>query len=366
VRFDAVRAALAGQWDARRFVIEQTFYYDWYYGLKRLFREGARPDLVIVMLSSRQWIRTDLRGDYSAHYMMSPADLSAAARDLSLNATQTTNLVFARASKFWGVRAEIRNFLLGRLMPDLGRLMNFSSVADLRPLLADEVERVATGRIARMQALASEYGARLVVLIPVMLDTKDGNGWLGLMNAARGANVSADARGGRVVPALDVPGRRLPPQSGRRRRLHRAADSSASERARRVRQRRVGERVALALQLTDPPHRLRFDKSANCGLTAFVRTLSVAVANGTNSPLLLDVVGGGHVAVITASSRRAVLVGPAGSRVARRRSRLHRRRAACRCSSALRVDRWQCPRLDRRHAARRDGHDSPRRDQAHA
>jgi len=78
-----------------------------------------------------------------------------------------------------------------RLMPDLGRLMNFSSVADLRPLFSDEVERVGTGRIARMQALASAYGARLVVLIPVMLETKDGNGWLGLMNAARGARVSA-------------------------------------------------------------------------------------------------------------------------------------------------------------------------------
>ena len=50
VRFDRVRDALADRWDARRFVIEQTFYYDWYYGLKRLFREGARPDVVIVML----------------------------------------------------------------------------------------------------------------------------------------------------------------------------------------------------------------------------------------------------------------------------------------------------------------------------
>jgi hypothetical protein len=32
---------------------------------------------------------------------------------------QTTTLVFARASNFWGARAEIRDFLLGRVMPDL-------------------------------------------------------------------------------------------------------------------------------------------------------------------------------------------------------------------------------------------------------
>src|SRR5581483_2047859 len=106
VRFDRVRDALAGDWDARRFVIEQTYYYDWYYGLKRLFREGARPDVVIVMLTSRQWIHPDVRGDYSAQYLIGTADLLDAARDLALNATQATDLVVANASKFWGTRAE--------------------------------------------------------------------------------------------------------------------------------------------------------------------------------------------------------------------------------------------------------------------
>jgi hypothetical protein len=190
VHFDRVRDALAGQWDARRFVVEQTFYYDWYYGLKRLFREGARPDLVVVMLSSRQWIRTDVRGEYSAQYLMSAMDLPDAARDLNLSATQATGFAFARASKFWGARAEIRNFLLGRLMPDLGRLMNFSSFVESRPLRDDEVERVATARIARLHSMAAEHGARLVVLVPVMLDTKDGNGWLGLLRAARANGVT--------------------------------------------------------------------------------------------------------------------------------------------------------------------------------
>ena len=51
VRFDRLHDALAARWDARRFVVEQTFYYDWYYGLKRLYREGARPDVVVLMLS---------------------------------------------------------------------------------------------------------------------------------------------------------------------------------------------------------------------------------------------------------------------------------------------------------------------------
>jgi hypothetical protein len=191
IRFDRIRDALAGDWDARRFVIEQTFYYDWYYGLKRLFREGARPDVVIVMLSARQWIRPDVRGDYSAQYLMGTADLLDVARDLDLNATQTTNLAVANASKFWGARAEIRNFLLGRLMPDLGRLMNFSSTVDSHTLTAAEVEPVAAARIARLNELTDSYGARLIVLLPVLLDTKNGTDWLGMLQAADRSRVTA-------------------------------------------------------------------------------------------------------------------------------------------------------------------------------
>jgi len=191
VRFDRVRAALADDWDARRFVIEQTFYYDWYYGLRRLFREGARPDVVVLMLSSRQWIRSDVRGDYSAHYLIDRADLLDAARELNLNATQTTNLVVANTSKFWGARAEMRNFLLGRMMPDLGALMNFSSVVDHSTLMAEEVEPIAAERIARLNELTDSYGARLVMLMPVTLDTGKGTGWLGILRAAERERVTA-------------------------------------------------------------------------------------------------------------------------------------------------------------------------------
>jgi hypothetical protein len=191
VRFDQLSAAVAGNWDARRFVIEQTFYYDWYYGLKRLFREGARPDVVVLMLTSRQWIQSDVRGDYTAQYLMDTPDLLEVARDLDLNATQTTNLVVANVSKFWGARAEIRNFLLGRMMPDLGRLMNFSSVVDHDTLTAAEVAPVAVERIARLKALTESYGARLVVLLPVLLGTKTGNDWVGILSAAEQTSVTA-------------------------------------------------------------------------------------------------------------------------------------------------------------------------------
>jgi hypothetical protein len=174
VHFEQVRSGLAGECDARRLVVEQTAYFDWYYGLKRLFREGARPDIVVVVLSPSQWVRPDSRGDYTAQYLLSTADVMGAAHDLGLNATQTSGLFFARLSKFWGARTEIRNYVLGHLMPDLGRLMNFSSYIDPTPIVDVEIEEKARGRIERLNALVREHDARLVILVPPVLVANDG------------------------------------------------------------------------------------------------------------------------------------------------------------------------------------------------
>jgi hypothetical protein len=190
VRFDEVREALEGEWDARRFVVEQTYYLDWYYGLKRLFRSGARPDVVVVMLSTRQWIRSNTRGEYSAHYLMDPVDVPAVARDLDFNLTQEASFFVASVSQFWAVRAEMRNFVLGHLMPDLGRLMDFSSIADPRPLVDEEVEDLAHDPLSRLKALTEANGAQLIVVLPAVLDRNDG---------AEGFLRSASAVG---VPAL--------------------------------------------------------------------------------------------------------------------------------------------------------------------
>jgi hypothetical protein len=187
VQFATIHDALSPAWDARRFVVEQTYYNDWYYGLRRLFRDGARPDVVVLVLTPRQWIRDDIRGDYSAQYLMTTADAIRATRELHMHSTEAASFVLASVSKFWGARAEIRNFLLGRLMPDLGTLMNFSSVVDPTVLHDDDVERAAYEPLQRSRDLAERYGARLVALIPPILDPVDGAA--GLERAGRRAGV---------------------------------------------------------------------------------------------------------------------------------------------------------------------------------
>jgi hypothetical protein len=188
VKFERLRQALSADWDARRFVVENTFYYDWYYGVRRLFEEGARPDVVVVMLSTRQWVRSDIRGDYSAQYLMSTRDLPAVVRELHLHPTVATGLILANLSKFWGTRAEIRNFFLGRMMPDLGRLMGFSSVADARALPEQDVAAQAVGRIERLNDVVRTHGGHMIVVMPPFL-APDGSA--GLLHAAADAGVPA-------------------------------------------------------------------------------------------------------------------------------------------------------------------------------
>lgn len=181
VRFDQLRQALDGV-DVRRYMVEQTVYYDWLYGLKRLYREGARPDVVVVMLGTGHWLSPNIRGDYSAQYMMSVTDLPSVARDLGMHPTQATGLLVAGVSKFWGARVEMRNFVLGHLMPDLATFMNASSAVDRRPMVDIDIAPVLSARVARMRALTDQYGSQLVLLVPPMLNPVDGSG--GLMTAA--------------------------------------------------------------------------------------------------------------------------------------------------------------------------------------
>jgi hypothetical protein len=188
VQFDGLARALGSSYDTRRYMVEQTVYYDWLYALRRLYGEGARPDVVVVMLATGHWLSPAIRGDYSAHYLMSRADLPRVARDLDMHPTQATDLMFAGVSKFWSARAEMRTFVLGHLMPDLGTFLNFSSAVDRRPMIDADITPVLQQRVARMRDTVAAHGTRLVLLVPPMLNAQDGSA--GLIRAAQADQVA--------------------------------------------------------------------------------------------------------------------------------------------------------------------------------
>ena len=200
VRFDTVKSRLAPDWEARRFVVEQTAYHDWYYALRRLFADGARADTIVIMMSPLHWIHDGMRGDYSAYYLMTDSD--AVMYATRMHPTAGTGFMLAAVSNFWGARVEIRNFVLGRILPRFGELMSATSIVDRSILKDDDVERIATGRLEDLRVLAAAYDARLVVMVPPVIEPNDGSE--GLARAARrtGLAVFAPVRSGTYPASL--------------------------------------------------------------------------------------------------------------------------------------------------------------------
>ncbi len=158
-----------------RYVVEDTNYLDWYYGLHRLFREGARPKAVILVLNARQLVAPDIYGDFFAQVLMDRRDLLAVKRTTASDNTVASNLLFANLSRFYGLRAEVHKSFLLRLLPDFPRL-----AAKIRPptppLPPDkEIDREATQRLREISSLCAQYGAQFVLVVPPSITARDGS-----------------------------------------------------------------------------------------------------------------------------------------------------------------------------------------------
>ena len=170
-----------------RFVVEDTNYLDWYYGLNRLFREGARPKTVLLMLTPRQLAATTVRGDIFGRVLLDPRDLLQVKHDSASDNTTTGGLLFATVSEFYGFRSEIRKWFLLRLLPDFPNL-----TARLRPMALplpadEELENRIQPRLERMASLCADYGAQLVLVLPPDNDTNDGSA--AVFHAARANDI---------------------------------------------------------------------------------------------------------------------------------------------------------------------------------
>ncbi len=166
---------LRPEYRAVRFVVEDTNYFDWYYGLRRLFREGARPNTVVLMMNARQLSSNGVRGDIFARVLMDPQDALRIQNDVGTDNTITSGYVFATLSDFYGFRSEIRKKILVSLLPDFPNLTARLRPANT-PIPSDEelLARIQP-RLARMVQLCREYGAELVLVLPPGNDEKDGS-----------------------------------------------------------------------------------------------------------------------------------------------------------------------------------------------
>jgi hypothetical protein len=167
VNFDRLRAGLGPSFDTRRWMVEQTSYWDWLFGLRRLLAEGARPNVVVLLLERHQVVTDEYRGDYFAHRMMLASDLTSVASSLRLHPTVAAGMFTARASAFWGLRTELRKVLLGRLMPDLPILMGRLLITPGAQFSPEYLASKGRGRLVNLRDTAAAGHARFVfVMIP--------------------------------------------------------------------------------------------------------------------------------------------------------------------------------------------------------
>jgi lysophospholipase L1-like esterase len=144
-----------------------TDYYDWYFGLKRLFAEGMRPRYVLLGLSPNQLASSRTRGEYSAHYLFRGQDLIEVVQKTHMDATTASSFLLAHISKFYSTRQITRNYILGRLLPDVAGLLHEKLGAFRDPAIPEAtLTALATNRLKSLDELCRANGAQFMLVVP--------------------------------------------------------------------------------------------------------------------------------------------------------------------------------------------------------
>jgi hypothetical protein len=156
-----------------RYVIENTNFLDWYYGLNHLFRLGVRPTKVVLCLNPGQTVTPQILGDYSARYLFDARDLLAVARDAGMDTTQTSSLFFAHWSSFYASRATIRNYLINVADPAYASALH--ELARIPQPLPPEPQMIviARARLRAINELCRRNGSDFIFLVPPSLASTD-------------------------------------------------------------------------------------------------------------------------------------------------------------------------------------------------
>ena len=156
-----------------RYVIENTSFLDWYYGLNHLFRLGIRPTRVVLCLNTGQTVTPEILGDYSARYLFDARDLMSVARDAGLDTTQTSNLFFAHWSSFYASRATIRNYLINIADPPYASALHELARIPQRFPSESQMIAIASPRLRAINELCRRNGSDFIFLVPPSLSNLD-------------------------------------------------------------------------------------------------------------------------------------------------------------------------------------------------
>lgn len=189
VELDRLRALTSSTMHIYPIFLEATGYYDWLYGLRRLFRQGARPQVVIVGVGVNYFLKNGVRQDYAPMLFFDAKDTLALASDLHLDRTATSNLLLGHSSIFWDTRSAIRTQILDHMVPHLADLF---LLVNQKPAVPEspEFEEVSILRLRRLRELCEANGAKLILLVPPTLSSENAVNKMAYAAHAAGVDVS--------------------------------------------------------------------------------------------------------------------------------------------------------------------------------
>jgi hypothetical protein len=172
VDIDRFQKSTSGQMHIYPIFLEATGYYDWLYGLQRLFREGSRPQVVVLGVGVNSFLANSVRQDYAPLMFFDARDTLGVAADLEMDRTATSNLLLAHSSIFWDTRSVIRTQILCRAVPRCKELFLLLKLQPPIPPPA-EFQNIAGSRLERLRALCEAHGAKLIILVPPTPSSED-------------------------------------------------------------------------------------------------------------------------------------------------------------------------------------------------
>lgn len=186
IQLDRLRSLTSGSMRIYPIFLEATGYYDWLFGLRKIFHEGARPDVVVVGVGVNYFLSNSIRPDYTAMEFVEARDIPALASDLRLNNTEGSDLWFSHVSAFWDTRNAVRTQVLKHIVPHLEDLFDLLGPKPGIPQ-GRQFEAMALPRLQSLSKVCEAHGAKLILLVPPTLGSE--SAVREMADAARAAGV---------------------------------------------------------------------------------------------------------------------------------------------------------------------------------
>lgn len=149
------------------FPVEGTTYLDWYFGLRRLQADGARPAITILCMNARQLASDSTQGESFAHEFMLRRDLPLVTREAGLDLTASSAFFFASYSAWLGKRQGLRNGILHMWLPNASELATAFTVTAPAPGGEASVDVLkAAQRLVTVEAQVRQHGGEFLWLVP--------------------------------------------------------------------------------------------------------------------------------------------------------------------------------------------------------